>query len=144
MWRCPGPCGSCRTWPNMPAPYSKSWRTTSRPPPSESVGFRVKLANFNRPVPNWTPSRRQCVSSASLYSASPWLSWERTTHMRYRSLSVPQLWQVVSHCGNNTHEPLMMVTFSFNWLFFFLGGGCVCVYICVLPHGADFFPLMGI
>lgn len=63
MWLYLGLCGSCRTSPNMPAPYSKSWKTTSRPQTSGSGDSRVKLTNFSRPALSWTPNRRQCVSS---------------------------------------------------------------------------------
>lgn len=62
-WLCPGPCGSCRTWPNMPAPFSRSWKATWRPPTSGSEGFRGKSPNYSSAAPSWTPNRRQCVST---------------------------------------------------------------------------------
>lgn len=63
MWLCPGPCGSCRTWPNMPAPYSRSWKTTWRPPTSGSGVCRGKLHTSSSAAPSWTLNRRQCVST---------------------------------------------------------------------------------
>lgn len=71
MWLCLGPCGSCRTWPSMPAPYSRSWKTTSRPPTSGSGGCRAKSTNFSRLAPSWTPNRRQCVSNVTLTLSYP-------------------------------------------------------------------------
>lgn len=62
MWLYLGPCGSCRTWPNMPAPYSRSWKTTSHPPACGSAGCSGRFTNFSRAAPSWTRSRRQCVS----------------------------------------------------------------------------------
>ncbi len=67
MWLYLGPYGSCRTWPDMPAPYSRSWKTTSHPPTTGSGGCRIRLTNFSRPAPSWTPNRRQCVSTRLSY-----------------------------------------------------------------------------
>lgn len=41
-WFCPGPCDSCPTWPDTPAPYFRSWRTTSSAPTSGSGSSRTK------------------------------------------------------------------------------------------------------
>lgn len=41
-WFCPGPCDSCPTWPDTPAPYFTSWRTTSLTPTSGSGSSRTK------------------------------------------------------------------------------------------------------
>lgn len=63
MWLYPGPCASCRTWPGTPAPFSRSWSWSSRPPTRGSGGCRARSAGCSRPAPSWTPNRRQCVST---------------------------------------------------------------------------------
>lgn len=84
MWLCPGPCASCRTWPNMLAPYSRNWKTTSRPPTSGSGGCRTKSANFSRLAPSWIPNRRQCVSNVMIRFLLRATPHTRTQPLRFR------------------------------------------------------------